>query len=90
MKDILNQDSSGHRQSLSTAVARVYLSTLRSQHTEWKLLITGVVCLIKDFDRRSYYITVSDNSYRYTFYDSNQILGIMHGHIEKNLGARGL
>ena len=59
MKDMLGMGRNGPRQSLSTAVARVYVTTRQSRHKEWAPLVTGVVCFVKDFDRRSYYITVS-------------------------------
>ena len=39
--------------SKSTAVARLYTSN----HTgQWEYIITGVVCLTKDSNRRSYFI----------------------------------
>ena len=59
VKDMLGMGSNGPRQSLSTAVVRVYVTTKQSRHREWVPLVTGVVCFVKDFDRRSYYITVS-------------------------------
>lgn len=59
LKDMLGMGRNGPRQSLSTAVARVYVTTKQSRHKEWMPLVTGVVCFVKDFDRRSYYITVS-------------------------------
>ncbi len=48
----------GKRQSLSTGVARVFITSAKSGHREWVPLVTGVICFVKDFDRRSYYITV--------------------------------
>lgn len=59
LKDMLGMGRNGPRQSLSTAVARVYVTTKQSRHKEWMPLVTGVVCFVKDFDRRSYYVTVS-------------------------------
>ena len=45
------------QQSHCTAVARLYVSNGNSR--EWMPLVTGVVCFVKDFDRRSYFIIVS-------------------------------
>ena len=59
MKDILDPGHSGQRQSMSTAIAKVYLTEQQSGHGAWVQLVTGVVCFVKDFSRRSYYITVS-------------------------------
>ena len=59
VQDIINPDSSRHKQILTTAVARIYLTAQHSRHLEWEPLTTGVACMVKDFDRRSYYITVS-------------------------------
>jgi hypothetical protein len=47
------------RQSLSTAVARVYVTRHNSRHKEWVSLVTGVVCFVKDFEKRTYFISVS-------------------------------
>ncbi len=47
------------QQSLSTTVARLHLAS-PSQGQGWTVLVTGVVCFVKDFDRRSYYIVALD------------------------------
>ena len=57
--DILDPGHSGQIQSMSTAIAKVYLTEQQSGHGEWVQLVTGVVCFVKDFGRRSYYVTVS-------------------------------
>ena len=46
------------QQSLSTSVARLYVTTSQTGHREWMTQVTGAICFVKDFERRSYYIMV--------------------------------
>ncbi len=52
------------QQSLSTSVARLYLAggAAGGGSHQWAPVVTGVICFVKDFNRRSYYIIVSIRS----------------------------
>ena len=45
-------------QSVATTVVQLYQVQPRKQH--WDYLLTGVACLAKDFNRRSYFIQIFD------------------------------
>ena len=45
--------------SLSTAVARLHLTQAQTNHKLWIPIVTGVICFIKDYSRRSHYIVVT-------------------------------
>ena len=54
-----NQMSVQRQQSLSTSVARLYLTSAETDHGEWREKMSGAVCFVRDSNRRSYYIMVS-------------------------------
>jgi len=55
--------------SLATAVVQIYMSDSASGHAKWNKRSCGVVCLVKDNPKRSYFIRVLDMDRKVVVFD---------------------